>query len=99
MPMRETSEPLDCLIIGGGPAGLTAAIYLARFKRHVVLIDCDESRARYILVSHNCPGFPFGVSGPDLLARMRDQAAQFGIEPVAARVDALELSGCLRARY
>jgi len=89
--MRETCEPLDCLIIGGGPAGLTAAIYLARFRRRVVLVDCDESRARYIPVSHNCPGFPFGVSGPELLARMRDQAAQFGIEPVAARVDALEL--------
>ena len=88
--MHEDDQPLDCLIIGGGPAGLTAATYLARFRRRIVLVDCSESRARYIPVSHNCPGFPFGVSGTDLLARMRKQAAQFGVEPVHARIDALE---------
>lgn len=88
--MNDTIEHVDCLIVGGGPAGLTAATYLARFNRRVVLVDCDESRARYIPVSHNCPGFPFGVSGPDLLERMRDQAARFGIAPIAARVDVLE---------
>src|SRR5690606_14574677 len=70
-PMHEDDQPLDCLIIGGGPAGLTAATYLARFRRRILLVDCSESRARYIPVSHNCPGFPFGVSGTDLLARMR----------------------------
>jgi thioredoxin reductase (NADPH) len=90
--MNDRLEPIDCLIVGGGPAGLTAATYLARFNRRVVLVDCNESRARYIPVSHNCPGFPFGVSGTDLLARMRDQAAQFGIEPIEARVDTLERS-------
>lgn len=88
--MNESVQRIDCLIVGGGPAGLTAATYLARFNRRVVLVDRGESRARYIPVSHNCPGFPFGVSGPDLLARMREQAARFGIVPVAARVDVLE---------
>lgn len=88
--MSDSLQRIDCLIVGGGPAGLTAATYLARFNRHVVLVDVDESRARYIPVSHNCPGFPFGVSGPELLAKMRDQAAHFGIEPIAARVDVLE---------
>lgn len=90
MSRKEHLEQADCLIVGAGPAGLTAATYLARFHRRVALVDCDESRARYIPVSHNCPGFPFGVSGRDLLARMRKQAAQFGVEPVAARVDTLE---------
>lgn len=88
--MSDSVQRIDCLIVGGGPAGLTAATYLARFNRRVVLVDCDESRARYIPVSHNCPGFPFGVSGRDLLAKMRDQAARFGIDPVAARVEMLE---------
>ena len=88
--MAADADRLDCVIVGGGPAGLTAATYLARFRRRIVLADCGESRARHIPVSHNCPGFPFGVSGVDLLARMRRQAAQFGIEPVPARIDTLE---------
>jgi thioredoxin reductase (NADPH) len=84
-------DRLDCLIVGGGPAGLTAATYLARFRRRIALADCGESRARHIPVSHNCPGFPFGVAGTELLARMRDQAAQFGVEPLAARIEAIEV--------
>jgi thioredoxin reductase (NADPH) len=48
------------LIIGGGPGGLTAAIYLRRFTRNVVLIDKGRSRLRLIPVSHNYPGFPDG---------------------------------------
>jgi thioredoxin reductase (NADPH) len=88
--MSANGERLECLVIGGGPAGLTAATYLARFRRHIALLDGGESRARYIPVSHNCPGFPFGVSGTDLLDRMREQAAHFGIEPVSVRIDTLE---------
>ena len=65
---------LDCLIIGGGPAGLTAAIYLARFRRRCLVLDAGASRASYIPNSHNYPGFPPGISGPDLLARLREQA-------------------------
>jgi thioredoxin reductase (NADPH) len=48
---------LDCLIIGGGPAGLTAAIYLARYRRAVVLVDDGRSRAALMPASHNYPGF------------------------------------------
>ena len=59
------TEPLDCAIIGGGPGGLTAAIYLARFRRAAVVVDTAASRARWIPESHNCPGFPTGVSGRD----------------------------------
>ena len=73
-------DHFDCLIIGGGPAGLTAAEYLARFMRRVAVIDSGESRARLIPTSHNYPGFYKGISGHDLLDRMRRQAVQFGAE-------------------
>jgi thioredoxin reductase (NADPH) len=57
------TEMLDCLIIGGGPAGLTAAIYLARYRRETVMIDEGASRARLIPASHNYPGFK-GIGCP-----------------------------------
>ena len=70
---------LDCLIIGGGPAGLTAATYLARYRRIARVIDSGASRARQIPLSHNYPGFK-GTAGPDLLRRLRDQAETFGAD-------------------
>ena len=72
----EKDPPLDCLIIGGGPGGLTAAIYLARFRRRFTLVDAGESRASWIPRSHNHPGFPQGVNGIELLERMRAQLHQ-----------------------
>jgi len=81
-----TDAALDCLIIGAGPAGLTAATYLARFHRRIALVSAGRSRATYIPVTHNCPGFPFGVSGSELLDRMAAQSAQFGVVPIDARV-------------
>lgn len=68
---------LDCLIVGAGPAGLTAAIYLARFHLKVAIIDAGESRALWIPETHNHAGFPDGISGAALLARMRQQAEQY----------------------
>jgi thioredoxin reductase (NADPH) len=68
---------LDCLIVGGGPAGLTAATYLARFHRRVLLIDEGQSRAKFIPATHNYPGF-LGISGGDLLASLRKQAEANG---------------------
>jgi thioredoxin reductase (NADPH) len=73
-------EPLDCLIVGGGPGGLTAAIYLARFRRRFALIDAGNSRASWIPRSHNHPGFPDGIGGVELLQRMRAQLAEHGGE-------------------
>src|SRR3954471_22654919 len=70
----------DCLIIGGGPAGLTAALYLARFRRSVVVFDSGNSRALKIPRSHNHPGFVNGISGPTLLTTLKAQAAEYGAE-------------------
>jgi thioredoxin reductase (NADPH) len=73
----------DCIIIGAGPAGLAAAIYLARYHLSIRLIDSGSSRAALIPCTHNHAGYPGGISGVDLLARMRRQAEEFGarIEP------------------
>ena len=83
-------RPLDCIVIGGGPAGLTAAIYLARFRRRFVVLDAGASRASWIPISHNLPGYPDGIAGAELLARMRAQAERYGSEIRNAEVDRLE---------
>ena len=81
---------MDCLVIGAGPAGLSAAIYLARFRRRFRLIDAGASRAATIPISHNHPGFPDGIAGPELLGRMRRQAEQYGATITEGRVERLE---------
>jgi thioredoxin reductase (NADPH) len=83
----------DCIIIGGGPAGLTAAIYLARFHLDVVLFDCGTSRAATIPRTHNHAGFPGGINGQDLLNRMLEQAESFGVRRHAATVTTIEPRG------
>ncbi len=91
MAAAEAELPLhDVLIVGAGPAGLTAATYLARYRRDIVVVDAGKSRARWIPTSHNCPGFPFGVGGDQLLKRYRDQAGQYGVEVIEGRIGKLE---------
>ncbi len=85
---RNDHERFDCLIIGGGPAGLTAATYLARFRRRVMVVDDGESRASLIPLSHNYPGYS-GISGADLISLMRGQSEQYGASHLRARVEAL----------
>jgi thioredoxin reductase (NADPH) len=84
---------VDCLVVGGGPAGLTAAIYLARFRRSVAIYDVGHSRAAYIPVSHNYAGFPHGISGVELLARLREQAGHHGIHVTRGCVESLRRDG------
>ena len=84
---------MDCLVIGGGPAGLTAAIYVARFRRRFLVVDAAASRASWIPVSHNHPGHPDGIPGPELLGRMRAQAGRYGAEVARGRVERLERRG------
>ena len=83
-------EPLDCLIIGGGPAGLTAAIYLARFRLDIRVIDAGNSRASWIPCSHNHAGYPDGINGKELLRLMREQAQKYGAKVETGRVTRLE---------
>jgi len=104
-------EPtLDCLIIGGGPAGLTAAIYLARFHLDIMVVDGGKSRASWIPCTRNVSGFPEGIEGTELLQRMRDQACKYGAKIETEFVTKLERdeksglftatwgSGCVTAR-
>jgi thioredoxin reductase (NADPH) len=93
-------EPLDCLIVGGGPAGLTAAIYLARFHLEILVIDDGKGRAASIPCTRNLAGFPGGISGKEVLARMREQAQLYGAkfdEGYVSRLDRTETG--LRATW
>lgn len=69
---QASQPPLDCLVVGGGPAGLTAALYLARFKRRILLVDAGAPRAAWIPASHNIPFFADGIPGPEIIARQQE---------------------------
>ena len=84
------SNPVDCLIVGGGPAGLTAALYLGRFHRSCLVVDAGGSRASWIPRSRNYPGFPPGINGNDLLVRLREQASGYGARLEHGRVEWIE---------
>jgi thioredoxin reductase (NADPH) len=98
----------DCLVIGGGPAGLTAAIYLVRYHLSLKVIDAGNSRASWIPCTHNHAGYPEGINGKELLARMREQAQKYGASIESGRVTRLDAieggfqaewgSGCVTAR-
>lgn len=87
---RLESGELDALIVGGGPAGLTCAIYLARYRRHVVVVDSGESRAALIPETHNYPGFADGIPGPKLLEVLTSQAKMYGVEIIRNRITQLQ---------
>lgn len=80
----------DCVIVGAGPAGLTAAIYLARFHLRIRLFDNGSSRAALIPRTNNHAGYPEGIPGIELLQLMRRQAERFGAVREEAHVDAIE---------
>lgn len=89
--MTEAAKPdwLDCVVVGAGPAGLSAAVYLARFRRRFVLVHDGAPRANWIPRTRNLPGYPDGIEGPDLLAGIAAQARRHGAELREARVEAL----------
>lgn len=84
---------LDALVVGAGPAGLTAATYLARFHRDFVVVDGGKSRARWIPESNNCPGFPDGIGGEALLGKLREQARSFDVAIEDGRIARLQRDG------
>lgn len=72
----------DAIIVGGGPGGLTAAIYLARFNRSVIVIDRGHGRHNTYEINENYFGFPDGIAVEELLQRGRKQAEKFGVKIV-----------------
>jgi thioredoxin reductase (NADPH) len=83
------SALFDCVVIEGTPAGLLGAVYLARFRRSTLLVDSGKSRARWIPKTRNVPGYPRGIAGPNLLARLREQLACYNVARESGSVDAV----------
>ncbi|NKF34258.1 NAD(P)/FAD-dependent oxidoreductase, partial [Pseudomonas sp. BGM005] len=71
---------LDALVIGAGPGGMTAALYLARLNLRVLAVDSGQSRALLIPLSRNHPAFPEGIKGSELSRRMKTQLRKVGLE-------------------
>lgn len=87
-------KPLyDTLIIGAGPGGLTAAIYLRRFRRDILVVDKGHSRLQLIPVTHNFPGFPAGIRGSALLDNLRCQLGNYDGCVTPGEVTALARDG------
>jgi thioredoxin reductase (NADPH) len=82
------------LIIGSGPAGLTAALYSARANLHPLLIEGLEAGGQLMMTTlvENFPGYRDGIMGPDLMAEMRVQAEKFGTDIIQSHVTSVELS-------
>ncbi len=89
--MTDTAT-IDCIIVGAGPAGLSAALYMARFRRRTLVLHDGKTRAARIPDTHNAPGYDSGIAGPVLIDRMTRHCTGFGAELIEARVSAIDRS-------
>ena len=95
-PQMKEKHVRQVIIIGSGPAGFTAAIYAARANLNPLLIASSVEVGGELMNTtevENFPGFPEGIKGPDLMARMQEQAEKFGTEVLYDDVTALDLTG------
>lgn len=83
----------DAIIIGGGPAGLTAGIYLSRARMDTLLIEKALPGGQAILteIIENYPGFPHGIAGPELMQKMEEQAVRFGLKIEYGEVEEVKI--------
>jgi thioredoxin reductase (NADPH) len=88
------NEPRNVVIVGGGPAGLTAAIYAARANLQPLVVEGFAAGGQLMTTTdvENFPGFPEGVQGPDLMRMFRDQATRFGAEVLTIDATKVDLS-------
>ncbi|MEK7851646.1 MAG: FAD-dependent oxidoreductase, partial [Deltaproteobacteria bacterium] len=85
----------DVIIIGGGPAGLTAGIYCARARFKTLMIEkmVPGGQVMTAFMIENYPGFPDGIQGPDLMEKFSQQAKRFGLETESGSVEKITLEG------